>query len=277
MPELSSEDFLSESLQTLYDYQPITVTTSGGPFTYTLKSPIRTDPDFEPPTISLHTPDTSATNWALHASSIWISSVYLADHLEDLDIPSHLQSQAPGNPVRVLELGASAGLPSILISKLYPALSVTVTDYPDEELIRTLADNVRRNGVIQQCRALPFAWESDPSTILQHGHKFDLVIATDTLWNPDLHAIFIHALGSTLRKSPLSRVHLVVGLHTGRYTIHSFLNQALKSDFDVVDVVEKEITGSSVRGWDVARENEDEKERRRWVIWIQLKWTTSSL
>lgn len=272
MSELSPEDFLSESLHTLYDYQPITVTMSGGPFIYTLKSPM--DSNSEPLTISLHTPDTDAANWALHASSIWISSIYLADHLEDLHI-THMQSQVPGNLVRVLELGASAGLPSILISKLYPTLSVTATDYPDEELIKTLAENVQQNGVAQWCRALPYAWGSDPSTILEHGQKFDLVFATDTLWNPDLHVIFISALQSTLRKSPLSRVHLVVGLHTGRYTIQSFLKQALKSGFDLENVVEKEIAGTTVRGWDVARENEDEREKRRWVIWIQLKWTKS--
>ncbi|KIM44688.1 hypothetical protein M413DRAFT_442646 [Hebeloma cylindrosporum] len=275
MLELTAEDFLSESLQTLYDYQPITVTMAGAPFKYTLKTP--TDPQSEPLTISLRTPDTDGANWALHASSIWISSIYLADHLEDLHIPSHMQTQAPGNPVRVLELGASAGLPSILISKLYPALSVTATDYPDVGLIKTLAENVQQNGVAQRCRALPFAWGSDPSPILEHGQKFDLVIATDTLWNPDLHVTFIHTLESTLRKSPLSRVHLVVGLHTGRYTIQSFLKQVLEFGFDVEGVVEREIAGSSVRAWDVSRENGDEREKRRWIIWIQLKWTRESL
>jgi len=273
MMELGSEDFLSESLHTLYDYHPVAVTTSGTLFTYT--KPTNSEHG-RPLTISLRTPDTDAANWALHATSIWASSIYLADHLEELDI-SHMRSQTPGNPVRVLELGASAGLPSILISKLYPGLSVTATDYPDEGLIKTLAENVQRNGVAQWCRALPFAWGSDPSAILENGQKFDLVIAADTLWNPDLHVIFTDALKLTLRKSPLSRVHLVVGLHTGRYTIQSFLKQVLESGFDLEDIIEKEVAGPSVRAWEVERDNEDEKERRRWVIWIRLKWKKSEL
>src|SRR6266446_5590803 len=98
MMELGSEDFLSESLHTLYDYHPVTVTTSSGAlFTYTKP----TDSEHAKPlTISLRTPDTDAANWALHASSIWISSIYLADHLEELDI-NHMRSQTRGNPVRV--------------------------------------------------------------------------------------------------------------------------------------------------------------------------------
>ncbi|KAF8967593.1 hypothetical protein BDZ97DRAFT_1755711 [Flammula alnicola] len=231
-----------------------------------------------PITIFLRTPDTAAANWALHASSIWVSSIYVSDHLADLHLEDHIKLKPPGTPVRVLELGASAGLPSILIAKLHPnTVNVTVTDYPDEALIKTLSENVDRNDVAEGCGALPFAWGTDPSPILHAGdEKFDLVIAADTLWNPDSHGIFIDALKSTLKKSLTSRIHLVVGLHTGRYTIGSFLKHALGSGFDLESIREKEVGGSSERIWDVTRENEDDKERRRWVIWIQLKWTTAT-
>ena len=281
-----SEDILFDSLQALYDYQPITLTTYGAPFAYDLKlCPLRhehTQRCAQPVTISLHTPDTDAANWALHASSIWASSMYLADHLIDLNIQNHIAQKSPSSnetksPVRILELGASAGLPSILIAKLHPdpdAVLVTASDYPDEKLIRTLSENVEQNAVSQSCRVLPYAWGSDPVALLDGTDGFDLVIATDTLWNPELHDIYISALKATLRKSCTARAHMVVGLHTGRYTIESFLTKVVQSGFDLESTSEKESNGELVRDWDVSRaEEEDERERRKWVIWIQLKWT----
>ncbi|KDR80693.1 hypothetical protein GALMADRAFT_241090 [Galerina marginata CBS 339.88] len=277
---LAAEDFFSDSLQTLYDYQPIALTASGGLFTYTFTCTLdhqHPESCSQPFTISLRTPDTNAANWALHASSIWASSVYLADHQHIIDLDTHIKSRNPEYAVRVLELGASAGLPSIVIAKLWPMVLVTATDYPDEALIKTLSQNVDRNGVAQQCRALPFAWGTDPSLILHAKEKFDVVIAADTLWNPDLHSIFIDALRSTLKKESSARVHVVVGLHTGRYTIQSFLRGVLEFGFDLERVEERAVSGSSIRSWEVGRDGEDEQERRRWIIWIQLRWRESEI
>ncbi|KAF9477603.1 hypothetical protein BDN70DRAFT_994844 [Pholiota conissans] len=280
---LDPEDFLSDSLQTLYDHQPIVLTTSGAPFTYTWKHSCIREHEHGaeckiPVTISLRTPDTAAANWALQASSIWASSTYLADHLIDLNLDHHLQQASrTGYDCHVLELGASAGLPSILIAKLYPAIVVTATDYPDDALLQTLSNNVRRNSVAQSCTVFPFAWGTDPTLILGEGReKFDVIIAADTLWNPDLHEIFVDALKSTLRKTPGARIHIVVGLHTGRYTVGSFLKHVSTSGFDVEGVAERQLTGTLCREWDVDRENEDDQERRKWIVWIQLKWTTTA-
>ncbi|PPQ67864.1 hypothetical protein CVT25_010303 [Psilocybe cyanescens] len=278
---LEPEDFLFDSLQTLYDYQPITLTTTGAPFSYTfhpsskLHRPVdgHTTQSF---TASLKTPDTDAANWDLHASSIWASSVYLSDHVYDLDLETHIKSAPPSDPIRILELGASAGLPSIVVAKLHPDAWVISTDYPDKTLIQTLSENVESNGVSERCRVFPFAWGTDPSSILYESKRFDVIIAADTLWNPDLHTIFIHALKSTLKKSPTARVHLVVGLHTGRYTIDAFLRQVLESGFELESIEERERLGSSTRDWWLWRA-EDDKERRRWVIWIQLKWNKSEI
>ncbi|PPQ69820.1 hypothetical protein CVT26_014197 [Gymnopilus dilepis] len=271
----ASEDILSDSLQTLYDFQPITYTSSGAPYTYTLVCPLghqHSDICDKPVVIRLLTPDTAAANWSLHASSIWASSVHLADNIDKLNLESHTKSKLPNDPVRVLELGASAGLPSIVVAKLYPTISATATDYPDEALLRTLSENVERNAVAHRCRVLPFDWARCPAHILQDGYRFDVVLAADTLWNPDLHSIFIDALRSTLTKTPTSRIHVVVGLHTGRYTIQRFLDSVLASGFELESLQERSIIGSVVRQWDVSRESEDDQERRRWVIWIQLKW-----
>ena len=265
MVGLDPEDFLFDSLQTLYDYHPITLTTAGKSFVHVADGPDG------PVSISLNTPDTSARNWELHASSIWVSSIYLADHIARLQIDTSIGAQPP--PFRILELGASAGLPSILIAKLFPNISVIASDYPDQALIGALTDNVQANNVADNCRAVPFAWGTDPAQFIPGvGDGFDLVIAADTLWNTDFHAIFIDALKRTLRKTSSARVHLVAGLHTGRYTIKGFIERAVASGLELISIDENEANGNRSREWSAEKSGEDEGERRRWIIWIQLKW-----
>ena len=283
------EDYLFDSLGALYGIQPVMLTTSCGAstFNHMLKSRMTgpaTPERANDIRIEISTPDTTPANWGLHASAIWVSSTHLADHLEQLKLENHMRikresaTEADGDRVvRVIELGASAGLPSISIAKLYSAcdeIQIMATDYEDELLMKTLSENISRNGVAHRCRSLPYSWGTDPSSLLEAcgGDGFDVVIATDTLWNPDLHGIFIDSLRLTLRKCCDSRVHLIVGLHTGRYAIQSFLDKVLESGFDLESIVERQTMGSVTRDWVVYRDEEDEKERRRWVIWIQLKW-----
>ena len=275
---MDAEDILFDSLQTLYDYQPITLTTQGSLFTYTSTSNPK-----DPISITLRTPDTQTSNWSLHANSIWVSSIYLADHIADLNLDFYIRCgsshEEETRKIRVLELGASAGLPGILVAKLFPTTTlVTVTDYPDDRLIETLKNNVQSNNVADHCKVLPFAWGSDPTVVLGNSKGFDVVIAADTLWNPELHPIFIDSLKSTLKKSPTSRIHLVAGLHTGRYTIQAFLTQIERnSGLHIESISEREVTGFSTRLWDVLRSGEDERERRRWIIWITLAWEKSMI
>ncbi len=258
------EDILSTSLETFYGYQPITFGSAGTTFTY--------GPKGDAPAITLQVPDTAAANWSLHASDIWVSSIYLADHLDDLHIPSHIDGLLPGERLRLLELGAAAGLPGILIAKTFPNIVVTVSDYPDEQLIRNLANNVARNGVADSCRTAPYAWGSDSSALIGGSDGFDVVIAADTLWNPELHELFVAALRVTLRKSPSSRIYIVAGLHTGRYTIQAFLRILTINGFEVETIAEIQPLNLDRREWSVSREGEDDRENRRWVVWLTIKW-----
>lgn len=270
------EDIFSSSLESLYDYKPVTLASAGSEFTYTSSRHAKgasqdVNTTTETLEITLTTPDTLAANWFLHASDIWAASLYLADHLDYLD----LDTAAYGSPkkLHVLELGAAAGLPGILLAKTHAQVAVTVSDYPDANLIETLSSNVLRNGVSESCRAVAYAWGADARILTGEGDGFDLVLAADTLWNPDLHTLFIATLKMTLKKSRFARIHLVAGLHTGRYTIESFVNATQKAGFELETASEKEVSGQGERPWDVTKEDEEEeKEKRRWVVWMVLKW-----
>ena len=272
--EPDPEDILSSSLTTLYDYAPITYSDPGNVFTYISPSRNFGGADLGPITVTLDTPDIQPENWSLYASYIWVSSIYIADHLEELCLDQH-HASGFGDAIHVLELGAGAGLPSILIAKTYPSVQVTVSDYPDVGLIKSLSENVRRNNVADRCRAVPYAWGTSIAPLIEeYGHP-DVIIAADTLWNPDLHVLFIESLILLLKKSSDARVEIIVGLHTGRYTIQAFLNSARKSGLEVRRAMEREVSGSRQRDWNVSREHEDERERRQWIIWITLAWPRS--
>lgn len=260
------EDLLSESLESLYDHVPVHYSSAGSTFAYTT-----TLGSLKSTTIALTIPDTQAANWSLHANSIWVSSLYIVDHFEEL----HLGDRS--GPLRILELGAGAGLPSITIARIYNEVQVTCSDYPDPDLIRSLNENVRANDVQTRCRVVPYAWASDASELLgtecQIGLPgFDIVIAADTLWNSDKHRDFVLSLQQTLKRSPESRVYLVAGLHTGRYTIQAFINLLGEHGFVLELVEERGIRDPETRPWTVDRADEDERERRRWVVWMVLRW-----
>lgn len=108
-------------------------------------------------------------------------------------------------------------------------------------------------------------------------------MAADTLWNPELHRPFIKSLSSLLKKSSTAEVHLVAGLHTGLYTLQSFMDSVCDADFRIVSAIEREICehGRS-RPWSVSRAEDEgafleDRERRRWVVWITLKWKKTEL
>ncbi|KAF7196402.1 Protein N-terminal and lysine N-methyltransferase efm7 [Pseudocercospora fuligena] len=109
----------------------------------------------------------------------------------------------------VLELGAGAGLPS-LICAINGAKQVVVTDYPDQDLI----DNLRQN--ISDCHLLTepsnmvaqgFLWGGDATILKSHlpdkqqESGFDLLILADLLFNHSEHHRLLSSIQSTLKKS----------------------------------------------------------------------------
>jgi EEF1A N-terminal glycine/lysine methyltransferase len=267
-----SEDIFAGSLETLYNHAPVTYASSGGAdFVYTHTRSGRT--------FQIAPPDTTSANHALHASDIWVSSVFLADHIDELELDDIvLDGDDSGRLIRVLELGAGAGLPSIVLSGIRPDVCVVVSDYPDEKLIRALSDNVARNDVNPRCTAISHAWGEDVTPLfLAAGDDgaqggFDVVLAADTLWNSEGHGKLVQTLANTLRRGEHSRAHLIAGLHTGRWALAAFVRSAQTAGFELVSAEEREVRTGSRRPWCVDRGPEDDAERRRWVVWFTLRW-----
>jgi EEF1A N-terminal glycine/lysine methyltransferase len=253
------EDILGTSLYSLYGYEPITVSSAGGEYVY----------EKDGHTIRVKTPDPGASNWGLHASSIWASSVYLAGQLDRLNVEGLIRRREErGGRARVLELGAGAGLPGMMIAKKYRSVEVVVSDYPDERLIETLSENIRRNDVTENCRAVGYGWGSDGLDWMPED-GFEMIIAADTIWNPDLHGLFVDGVDRLLTKDGDGTVHVVAGLHTGRHTIDAFIRTVEKRGLRVRTAVERTRQGDE-RRWTVDGGDDGEGERRRWLIWIEI-------
>lgn len=129
-----------------------------------------------------------------------VVSDYLEEHVTDL---VHNRT--------VLELGAGAGLPS-LVSAVLGARKVVVTDYPDHNLV----ENLRYN--IDNCSALPskqlivaegFIWGNSIEPLTRHldgdDRNFDLLILADILFNHTEHAKLISTVSTTLKKNSHAR------------------------------------------------------------------------
>lgn len=146
---------------------------------------------------------------------LWNAGIYTANYLD-----THADELVKGK--KVLELGAAAGLPSIICS-LNGASKVISTDYPDADLISHIQYNV------DHCEGIPkstdvkvkgFIWGQDvtrlcyddienvedfPSTISEED-KFDLIILSDLVFNHTEHRKLLANCRACLKKDALALV-----------------------------------------------------------------------
>ena len=81
------------------------------------------------------------------------------------------QGRTHSNSDKVVELGAGAALPSLLLSTLQkPPKLVVVTDHPDEVIFNNLQSSVMRNQKVvdRKCHivARGYDWGTNPSSLL---------------------------------------------------------------------------------------------------------------
>jgi nicotinamide N-methyltransferase len=114
----------------------------------------------------------------------------------------------------VLELGAGAGLPS-LVCALNGAKQVVVTDYPDAELIDNLRFNIDHCSLLStppRIVAEGYLWGAPIDDVVKHlpdgSETFDVLILADLLFNHSEHAKLIKTVQITLKKSAEAKAYV---------------------------------------------------------------------
>eukprot|EP00824_Muranothrix_gubernata_P019169 TRINITY_DN38738_c0_g1_i1.p1 TRINITY_DN38738_c0_g1~~TRINITY_DN38738_c0_g1_i1.p1 ORF type:complete len:265 (+),score=54.00 TRINITY_DN38738_c0_g1_i1:107-901(+) len=173
-----------------------------------------------PPSIALHhrsAPETGEPSilrlhlvghhslWAHH---LWNASVALAHYFDRPGVSYEGKS--------VLELGAGAGLPSLILT-LRGAERVLITDYPESVLLDTLRENVHENipsERINCVKVMGFLWGSNPHTLLHDG-SFDLILLSDLVFNHSQHEALLRVCHACL--APGGVVYVAFSHHRPHY------------------------------------------------------------
>ena len=132
--------------------------------------------------------------WAHH---LWNASPTLSDYLCK-EKPELCRGKS------VLELGAAAGLPS-LVAHILGAAKVVTTDYPDAQLTENLQKNVDDN-IGQEGRAgcvvEGFKWGSSVAGLKAHlpgiDDSFDLLLLSDLIFNHQAHGAMLDTMDACL-------------------------------------------------------------------------------
>ncbi|KAH7385989.1 putative methyltransferase-domain-containing protein [Pyrenochaeta sp. MPI-SDFR-AT-0127] len=174
----------------------------------------------------------------------------------------------------VLELGAGAGLPS-LVCALNGASQTVVTDYPDAELV----ENLRYN--IENCILLPqplnivaegYLWGAPTAHLTKHLSEkegFDVLILADLLFNHSEHEKLIKTVQLTLKKSPASVAYVFFTPYRPWLFEKdmAFFDLAREAGFSVTKTFEK------VMDKVMFEEDPGDELLRRTVFGYELRWT----
>lgn len=133
---------------------------------------------------------------------LWNAGIYTADYLD-----KHAEELVRGKSV--LELGAAAGLPSI-ICLLNECRRLVCTDYPDPELISNLKYNlVQYENSTSSYLVKGYIWGNDVRELLEkkecdgdlEDEKFDLIILSDVVFNHTEHHKLLKTCRNSLKRS----------------------------------------------------------------------------
>ncbi|KAF1945901.1 hypothetical protein EJ02DRAFT_418990 [Clathrospora elynae] len=175
----------------------------------------------------------------------------------------------------VLELGAGAGLPS-LVCALNGAAQTVVTDYPDAELIENLRYNIDHCALLSKppmIMAEGYLWGAPIEKLtkyLSDGSEFDVLILADLLFNHSEHEKLIKTVQLTLKRSPASRAYVFFTPY--RPWLYekdlAFFDLARDSGFAVAKTFEK------VMDKVMFEEDPGDELLRRTVFGYELSWAS---
>ena len=187
----------------------------------------------------------------LEAHHLWNGSRVVASHFEAHPALVHNRT--------VFELGAGAGLPSLVAASL-GARMVVMTDYPDPDLIETMEKNVRGCEIIPEKEGAGggekegivvegFVWGADPGKVLGHlgesgkGEGFDVLVLADLLFRHNEHGSMLRTVRQTLKKARESRAFVVFTSYRPwlQHKDLRFFDLAREEGFVVEKVLEKKM------------------------------------
>ncbi|KUJ20342.1 uncharacterized protein LY89DRAFT_441297 [Mollisia scopiformis] len=176
----------------------------------------------------------------------------------------------------VLELGAGAGLPSLVCAGL-GARRVVVTDYPDVELVENLRVNVdafydEEEGKKRKMVVEGYCWGNDTRELLAHlpaGEVgFEVLILADLLFNHSEHGKLVDTVRQTLRKDKKAKA-LVFFTPYRPWLFEkdmAFFELVKEEGFEVEKVLEEKMDKV------MFEEDRGDEELRRTVFGYVVRW-----
>ncbi|TFK22135.1 hypothetical protein FA15DRAFT_706660 [Coprinopsis marcescibilis] len=197
----------------------------------------------------------------LMADHLFSPSIFLSERIERGLLSARHKS--------VLELGAGAALPSLLLSTLQDAPSlVVVTDYPDEGIMGNIQQNILRNkeAMNPTCKVLyqGYNWGQDSQPLLELNSftGYDVLILSDLVHFDSCHEVLVSSITALLRPSPDARVHVSAGFYTKPEACTNFIAIATAAGLKL-----EEIHTDPTEGWkgtmEVTTLNRDELAARK--------------
>jgi EEF1A N-terminal glycine/lysine methyltransferase len=205
--------------------------------------------------VTLHLVGSSPTE----AHHLWNGAKIVSDYFED----DH--SRVRGK--EVLELGAAAGLPS-LVAGILGARKVVMTDFPDPDLVANMQKNIDecdetvepRGHIAETIDAAGFVWGAEPEPLLARlpsgtdddgsgiapaasSPRFDVLVLADLLFRHSEHGALVKTIRETLRRSR-SAVAYVFFTSYRPWKQHldmAFFDVARADGFEVEQVVERRL------------------------------------
>ncbi|CDM28294.1 hypothetical protein DTO013E5_3807 [Penicillium roqueforti] len=245
-------------------------------------------PEEEPPTFAEHTMLSGQKvrvrlvgSHPLYGNLLWnagrTSSHYIEEHTEDL-----IRNKD------VLEIGAAAGVPSI-VSAIQGARTVVLTDYPDPDLVQNMKHNAElaasaipaREDGKPRLHVDGYKWGSDVSPLRAYlppaadgsPSLFDVLIMADVVYSHREHPNLIKTMQQTLKKDPKS-VALVIFTPYQPWLLpktEQFFPLAEASGFTVTKIFEK------VMDTVLFEKDPGDERLRKTVFGYEIRWAQDQL
>lgn len=138
----------------------------------------------------------------------------------------------------LLELGAGAGIPSMTAFKC--GATVVCTDQAIPHRIRCLAEAAERNHHDLDMKeksniwVCPYSW-GDPvgAILLNDGEKFDVIVASDCIYHPQVHEVLLRSIQMTMAKHGVALLPFALHGNTDDDNVWSIVEMAQTMGFDV--------------------------------------------